>query len=596
MSAIKLRAPISNFGPTNQLKRDGIVLEKGIVLTEDYLIKHESFLQKQLDLFTVYPDLYLELIKPVDSEFHLFPYQIILLRSMMRYNQIFVTATRAASKSFIVTLTLFLQCIFIPGHKVSLIAPVKTQGVKIFREKIQEILKLWPRLEDELEVFMGKPHLNLSKDVAEAYFKNGSIFTVEGATDSARGLRRHAVFLDEVRDADENAVSKIIIPQLNVSRRDSRGLVNPYEVCNQQIIAGTSAGPKSSYAYSLLIETMIQAIIDPKRAFVMGIDYRIPAMHGLVDKKLVEKLKLSSAYNEMTFAQEFNGNWSGANEDSWFNLEKLFKYRKKKNPELTQKNREGVNQFYFLSVDVGRLHDLTPVSVFRVNIRNGQYHSTLVNLELLGKTAETRTFTQQAIDLKLMIERYNPREVVIDCNGLGLGLADEMIKPHYDIHGRELPAYGFFNNADYKKIQPKNAIPILYSMKANGSLKSKINSNAYARLNGGLVRFLISEQEARVALLATKAGQKMSMRERIQRLMPHEQTSKLFNEIANLRAKQAGNDVVLEQINSRYPDDRYYSFAYGLWRIKELEEEQMKKFRRCDLSTKRQLVFFSGGV
>lgn len=443
---------------------------------------------------------------------------------------------------------------------------------------------------------MGKPHVNLSKDVAEAYFKNGSLFTVEGATDSSRGLRRHGVFLDEVRDSDENAVSEIIIPQLNVSRRNANGLVNPYEVCNQQIIAGTSAGSKSSYAYSLLIETMIQAIIDPKRAFVMGIDYRIPAMHGLVDKKHIEKLRLSSAYNEMTFAQEFNGNWSGANVDSWFNMEQLFKYRKKKNPEMFQKSREDYDSFYLLSVDVGRLHDLTPVSVFRVNIRGGKYYSTLVNLELLGRTAETRTFTQQAIDLKLLIERYNPREVVIDCNGLGLGLADEMIKPHIGPRGQELPAYGFFNNADYKKIQPKNAIPILYSMKANGPLKSKINSNAYSRLSSGMVRFLITEQEARVALLATKAGQKMTMRERVQRLMPHEQTTKLYNEMANLRAKQTGNDVVLEQINSRYPDDRYYSFAYGLWRIKELEEERMKKFRRRDQSTKRQLVFFSGGM
>lgn len=154
-------------------------------------------------------------------------------------------------------------------------------------------------------------------------------------------------------DADENAVSEIIIPQLNVSRRNANGLVNPYEVCNQQIIAGTSAGSKSSYAYSLLIETMIQAIIDPKRAFVMGIDYRIPAMHGLVDKKHIEKLRLSSAYNEMTFAQEFNGSWGSSNIDSWFDMERLFKYRKKKNPELSQKNGGDINSYLLLSVDVG---------------------------------------------------------------------------------------------------------------------------------------------------------------------------------------------------------------------------------------------------
>ena len=242
-----------------------------------------------------------------------------------------------------------------------------------------------------------------------------------------------------------------------------------------------------------------------------------------------------------------------------------------------------------------RIHDSTVATVFRVNKVNGKYYSTVVNIYVLGRQAETKTFSQQAIDIKLLIERYNPREVLIDTNGLGLGIGDEMIKTHIDGRGRELPAYGFFNNDDYKKIQPKNCIPILYSMKANGPLKSKINGNAYTRLNSGLVRFLISEQEARASLLATKKGQKMSMKERAERLIPHENTTKLFNEMGNLRAKQTGNDIVLEPINSRFPDDKYYSFAYGLWRIKEIEEEEQKRQRKRGLN-KRKLVFFTGGT
>lgn len=176
-----------------------------------------------------------------------------------------------------------------------------------------------------------------------------------------------------------------------------------------------------------------------------------------------------------------------------------------------------------------------------------------------------------------------------------LGIADEMIKTHVDGLGRELPAYGFFNNDDYKKIQPKNCIPILYSMKANGPLKSKINGNAYSRLNSGLVRFLTTEQEARSSLLATKVGQKMNLRERTERLLPHENTTKLLNEACNLRAKSSGNDIVLEPINSRFPDDKYYSFAYGLWRIKEIEEADQKKQRKRGAG-KRRLVFFTEGA
>ena len=68
-----------------------------------------------------------------------------------------------------------------------------------------------------------------------------------------------------------------------------------------------------------------------------------------------------------------------------------------------------------------------------------------------------------------------------------MGLADEMIKEHYDEEGNYLPAYGFFNNEDYKKTQPKDAKCILYSMKANGPLNSQINGTTFARINGGMI-------------------------------------------------------------------------------------------------------------
>jgi hypothetical protein len=113
-----------------------------------------------------------------------------------------------------------------------------------------------------------------------------------------------------------------------------------------------------------------------------------------------------------------------------------------------------------------------------------------------------------------------------------------------------------------------------------------------------MVRFLIKEQEAKNALMATSIGQKMSVYKRVERLLPHEMTTKLFEEMANLRLKRTGvsTDIVLEQINPRYPKDKYSSFAYGLWRIKELEEEYTKKRRRRfggSGESKRTLTFFN---
>ena len=61
----------------------------------------------------------------------------------------------------------------------------------------------------------------------------------------------------------------------------------------------------------------------------------------------------------------------------------------------------------------------------------------------------------------------------------------------------------------------------------------------------------------------------------------------------NLRLKRsgAGLDIVLEPINSRFPDDRFSSLCIGLRRIKELEEESAKRKKNGGI---RNLVFFSG--
>ncbi len=577
-------------------EREGIELEKGAVITNEYLDRHYDELCKWINYFTAYPDIYLDIIKPADSEFSLFFYQRMTLRALMRFKDVFITAPRAFSKSFVTILAMFLQCVFIPGRKVFMCANTKQQAAQITKEKIYEIYDHWPLLKKEIIGWeLNEYPGNFGKDYVSLRFRNGSIFDVVLAGDAARGGRRHGGEIDEIRDADEEAINSVVIPLVNVSRRLPNNTVNEKEP-NQQIIATTSAGSKTSFAYERLIDTFENAIIDPNHAFMFGCDWRLPAMHGLIDKQYINKLKMSPSYNAESFATEYLSLWQGSSEEAWFSYEKLSKYRKLKNPEMHAINRPESEQFYLISVDVGRISDQTAVSVFRVNIVKSKFYASLVNLIVLGRTPQTKPFTVQAVDLKKIIERYNPREVVIDTNGLGVGLADEMIKPQYDEMGNYLPAYGFINDDNYKAIQPKDAPKILYGIKANNQLNSKIHGNCYSRLTSGLVRFLIKEQEAKSALLSTKKGQKMTVEQRVIRLMPHEMTTKLFEEMANLRLKRTGAslDIVLERINSRFPKDKYSSFSYGLWRIKELEEEYYKTSHRRRIG-KRQLVFFSGG-
>lgn len=109
----------------SKVYRDGVELEKGVVLTEDRINQNKKLYEKYCNFFSAYPDLFIDKITPPDSSFKLFEYQRIFLRACMRYRYFFCTAPRAFSKSFISILALILKCIFQPRSKLFICAPGK---------------------------------------------------------------------------------------------------------------------------------------------------------------------------------------------------------------------------------------------------------------------------------------------------------------------------------------------------------------------------------------------------------------------------------------------------------------------------------------
>lgn len=174
--------------------RDGVPLEKGAVLTERRIKKHLQLYQQYMELFMAYPDMYLELIKPVGSKFKLKFFQIMFLRACLRYGRVLTIAPRAAGKSFICILALYLICIFRPGSHVFQCAPGKAQGAKISNQKIHQLWDIFPLLKDEI---IGGG--NFGNDYVRLTFKNGSLFDVMTPLNSTRGNRATCGILDEFR-------------------------------------------------------------------------------------------------------------------------------------------------------------------------------------------------------------------------------------------------------------------------------------------------------------------------------------------------------------------------------------------------------------
>ena len=83
----------------------------------------------------------------------------------------------------------------------------------------------------------------------------------------------------------------------------------------------------------------------------------------------------------------------------------------------------------------------------------------------------------------------------------------------------------------------------------------------------------------------------MKPAERLVRLAPHIETTKLFDEICNLRIKNTGNNTVVEQISSKINKDRFSAAEYALWWIKIDEDEYFRKRRYKAKSLKNFMLF-----
>ena len=69
-------------------QRDGTIIEKGVILNENYLEENMEKIGDVMSIFSAYPDIYLDVIKPQDSSFTLFFYQRITLRALMRFKDV----------------------------------------------------------------------------------------------------------------------------------------------------------------------------------------------------------------------------------------------------------------------------------------------------------------------------------------------------------------------------------------------------------------------------------------------------------------------------------------------------------------------------
>lgn len=561
-------------------------------MSEERLKAQLPHLRKLIAYYREYPDLLVDFMKGPESTFKFFFYQRIFLRITMRHRYVYATFPRAYSKSFLSMMILMLRCILYPNSHLFVTTGGKEQAASITIAKIEEICKLIPALNNELDWSRGAS--KRSKDDVNYIFKNDSSINILAAKQSSRGQRRTGGLMEECVLIDGDILNEIIIPTTNVDRLLPDGTRHKEEIINKSQIYITTAGWKNSFAYDKLMELLVQSMIEPDKVMIMGGTYETPVAEGLLDEDFVEQLKLQGTFKEDSFDREYRSKWSGDAENAFYSSEKFDRYRVLSQPEYEYSGRSSKSAYYVIGVDVGRIGCTTEACIFKVTPQpQGAALKSLVNIY----TYEAEHFETQAINLKKLYYKYKAKIISIDANGLGIGLIDFMTRAQIDPEtGDTLPPFGVEGGTSEDAIAPYRKIKggdvednALYLIKANAPINTEAYSYAQTQMSSGKIKFLKDESEAKAKLMSSKVGQNMDADKRNEYLKPFVLTTILREQMLNLVEENEGVNIILKQSSRGIKKDKFSAFIYGLYYIKQ-EEDHKKKRRSRNIS---DFMFFS---
>lgn len=197
--------------------------QKEIEITEELLVKNIDKYRELINYWRVYPDRLIDYYCSLNPKntFHLFFYQRLFLRVIMRHRYVYAVFVRAWSKSFMSVMALMLKAILYPGAKLFSVAGGKEQSAQILSSKVQEICQLIPAIQKEIiwDTRGTTARTSQTKDSVIYSFKNGSILQNIVAGEKSRGLRFQSGLMEECVSIDQDVLNNIIIPTMNVDRR-----------------------------------------------------------------------------------------------------------------------------------------------------------------------------------------------------------------------------------------------------------------------------------------------------------------------------------------------------------------------------------------
>ena len=522
-------------------------------------------------------------------------FQKILLYVMNTCTVFNWIASRGLGKTYLIALYCVIRCILYPATKVCVASGVKSQAAEIIGKIETDFMKLhdWGsrNLANEIEdisTSINNPHVD---------FKNGSWIKVVTASDNARSNRATIVIIDESRMVKKKIVDTVLRKFLTSLRKPPYMNLpeyknNPkYQERNIEMYM-TSAYYKSSWIFEKCKSDAALMLDDNKRYFCCGLPYEVGIEEGIFSKEAVEDEMSEADFDPISFRMEREALFYGEAEDAFYKFDEVSSCRVIKNAFLPLEfyEKRGINvpdlaegERRILSVDVALMaskatnNDATAMEINIATPSNNGMASHIVYVE----TFEGKTTDEVAIIIMRYFNHYKCTDLVLDTNGLGLGVYDFITRPQFDAEtGETYEAMCSCNDAAMaERCREPNANKCVWTIKAYAQENSEMATALRAGIQTGNLSLLISEYDAEQVVKKISGYASMTMEEKVKLLMPYAQTTALVNEMVNLEGKIVDNKVKLKE-HAGMRKDRFSSLEYNYYVAQQIGLEMRRNSQK----------------
>lgn len=524
-----------------------------------------------------YPDLALDLMSPKEGGIKLHSDQRIFMRCGARFFSEYGCFPRGWGKTFAEVATMVVTAIRYPNIEIGLTAQTKENAASLLKDKWNELVRYYPMLQNEVV------KTSFIKGDALIVFKNGARIDALANAQSSKGQRRKRLNIEESNLMDNVTFEDALEPVVEVGRitTGKLAITNPEEL-NQQINFFTTPGFRGSDEYRRSLQ-MIRDMRDLKGKIVLGSDWMLGCWYGRgSSKSTILKKKMDSS--PIAFDMNYGGNWVGSATGALVNINRLMNCRTLTEPILMSTSE--TDEFY-LGVDVARSqkksNNQSSIAVGKV-IRGSDGKIEEIQLANIIHISNMLNFSTQACIVKRVMKRYCAKAAIVDGNGLGAGLIDELMKETYDPKtGETYPAWDTMNTT--AEPETKNAEECLYDLKAQSD-QTRIISNFIDMIDSYKLRFLENRNGGDYAI---KDDDDLNSK-----VMPYVQEELFFQEVGNLKLIQNGKNLSVEKVLNKFDKDRFSAVAYLLYYIIKIKDnsndenkfnaesyvQRLKKFNR----------------